>query len=193
MACIHRTPISFVVSSFLMVGGLLVGTPAATLSGQEGTTSEEAPQLLNVFLDCHLLLSCDTDHFRREITFVNWVRQREDADVHLILTYTPAGSGNEYQFDFQGLRGFLGRVDHLTWTSSSVNTRDEIINGITRTMALGFVPYAQRLGLAEQLHILFESPGGVQRARRSQNVQNPGDDPWNLWVFRINDPGRPRR
>jgi hypothetical protein len=165
---------------------LAVGLPLARLSGQEGGSVEPPPQLLNVFLDCHLILSCDTDHFRREITFVNWVRQREDAHVHLILTYTPSGAGNEYQFDYIGLGRFQGQDSHLTWISSNVNTRDEIINAITRTMALGFVPYAQQLGLAEQLRVEFQAPDAIQRARQVRNVQDPQEDPWNFWVFRIN-------
>ncbi len=161
---------------------LLAGHPL-TAQGPEG---ESGGELLRVFLDCHLLVSCDTDHFRREITFVNWVRTRENAQLHLILTYTSSGSGNEYRFDFIGLDSFEGRDAQLAWTSSSVNTRDEIINGITRTMALGFVPYAQQLGLAEQLKVVFETAGSVQRERQARVRRGPEEDPWNFWVFRIN-------
>ncbi len=162
------------------------GLSHADLTAQEGAAPDEGPQLLDVFLDCHLVISCDTDHFRREITFVNWVRLREDAHLHLILTWTRSGAGTEYQFDNIGLGDWEGEQSHLAWTSSSVNTRDEIINGITRTMALGFVPYAQRLGLAEQLRVEFDPADAIQAARRVQNVQNPEDDPWNFWVFRAN-------
>ncbi|MFC1574838.1 hypothetical protein ACFL3Z_02035, partial [Gemmatimonadota bacterium] len=176
----------------LVVAFLAISPPSPAhlaISAQEGPPDPDAPQLLSVFLDCHLILSCDTDHFRREITFVNWVRNREDAQLHLILTYTPSGAGNEYQFDYIGLQGFQGQDDHLSWISSNVNTRDEIINAITRTMALGFVPYAQQLGLAEQLHVVFESAGAVQRARQAQNIQTPEDDPWDFWVFSLTTRG----
>jgi hypothetical protein len=156
------------------------------LSAQGEALPEPVPQLLNVFLDCHLVISCDVDHFRREITFVNWVRQREDANLHLILTWTRSGAGTEYQFDNIGLGDWDGEESHITWTSSSVNTQGEIINGITRTMALGFVPYAQRLGLAEQLRVEFEPPDAIQSARLIKNIQTPEEDPWNFWVFRIN-------
>ena len=37
------------------------------LSAQGEALSEPVPQLLNVFLDCHLVVSCDVDHFRREV------------------------------------------------------------------------------------------------------------------------------
>jgi hypothetical protein len=163
-----------------------IGAPSAGLSAQAEAPSGDLPQLLDVFLDCHLIMSCDTDHFRREITFVNWVRVREDAHVHLILTYTPSGAGNEYQFDNIGLGRFEGMDSHLNWVSSNVNTRDEIIEAITRTMALGFVPYAQQLGLAEQLRVEFEPPDAIQNARQIRSALIAQEDPWDSWVFRLN-------
>jgi hypothetical protein len=186
MTCTHRKLSPHLAFHILCIAGLATGLSAAKLSAQGEVAPEDTPQLLNVFLDCHLVISCDANHFRREITFVNWVRLREDAHVHLILTYTPSGAGNEYQFDNLGLADFQGKDSHLTWTSSNINTRDEIINAITRTMALGFVPYAQELGLAEQLRVEFEAPDAIQAARQAQNLQNPEDDPWDSWVFRLN-------
>jgi len=185
MACAQRNNLHFVTFSILLVFCLATSATTTSLSAQGEAPPTNAPQLLNVFLDCHLVISCDTDHFRREITFVNWVRLREDAHVHLILTYTPSGAGNEYQFDNIGLDDFEGDDSHLAWSSSNVNTRDEIVSAITRTMALGFVPYAQKLGLAEQLRVEFEPADPIQRLKQAQNIQNPSDDPWNFWVFRL--------
>jgi len=181
MACHRRRLPSPTILCLFCLAAL---APVSGLTAQDEPIPEESTQLLNVFLDCHLIISCDTDHFRREITFVNWVRQREDAQLHLILTWTQSGAGNEYQFDNIGLGMFQGQESHLTWTSSNVNTRDEIINGITRTMALGFVPYAQQMGLAEQLRVEFEAADAIQSARLAQNGQDPEEDPWDFWVFR---------
>jgi hypothetical protein len=186
----HISPLRSPILLFLFAF-LLAGLPSGPVSAQSEAPQAEAPQapapqLLDVFLDCHLVISCDTDHFRREITFVNWVRVRENAHVHLILTYTPAGAGNEYQFDNIGLGRFEGEDSRLSWISSNVNTREEIIEAITRTMALGFVPYAQLLGLAEQLRVEFEPPDQIQSERQISNALSPEDDPWNFWVFRLN-------
>ncbi|MBT8398537.1 MAG: hypothetical protein HKO65_15480 [Gemmatimonadetes bacterium] len=188
MANLRLEQMALRVRRSLLVASALTGIGGGLhpLAAQGEAPAAPSPQLLSVFLDCHLIISCDTDHFRREITFVNWVRQREDARLHLILTWTRSGAGTEYQFDNIGLGDWAGEESHLTWTSSSVNTRDEIINGITRTMALGFVQYAQRLGLAEQLRVVFDPADAIQTARQVQNVRNPEDDPWDFWVFRIN-------
>ena len=44
---------------------------------------EPAPKALTVFLDCD---RCDFSYIRREITFVNYVRDRTQAQVHLLIT-----------------------------------------------------------------------------------------------------------
>ena len=36
-----------------------------------------------VFIDCR---GCDRDYFREEITYVNYVRDRKDADIHVLDT-----------------------------------------------------------------------------------------------------------
>ena len=45
---------------------------------------------LNVFLDCP---SCDEDYTRREISFINYVRDRKEAEVHIMVTSERTGSG----------------------------------------------------------------------------------------------------
>jgi hypothetical protein len=45
---------------------------------------------LAVFLDCD---PCDFSYIRREITFVNYVRDRTDAQVHVLVTTERAGAG----------------------------------------------------------------------------------------------------
>ncbi len=71
---------------------------------------------LNVYLDCEgARMACQTSHFRTEITFVNWVRDLADAQVHIIMTSQGTGSGDEFLLDFIG-RGNLegnGRPAHL--------------------------------------------------------------------------------
>jgi hypothetical protein len=45
---------------------------------------------LNIFLDCE---ECFEDFIRSEVSFVEYVRDPADADVHVIVTLTPTGSG----------------------------------------------------------------------------------------------------
>jgi DNA-binding transcriptional LysR family regulator len=63
---------------------------------------------LFVFNDCNAR-NCDFDHFRREITWINWVRDREDSDVHMLVTAQQTGGGGwTYTVDYIGRRNFEG-------------------------------------------------------------------------------------
>lgn len=72
----------------LLLGALL---PVSLAAWQTPPTPSPAAEATRVFLDCNTF--CDFDHIRREITYVNWVRDRADADVHLIITSQNTGGG----------------------------------------------------------------------------------------------------
>ena len=63
--------------------------------------------LLPVFLDCD---SCDFDFLRREILFVDWVRDIADAEIHVqIITQRTGSGGREFNVDLNG-RGPLQSI-----------------------------------------------------------------------------------
>src|SRR5687768_17533866 len=64
-----------------------------------------APARLRVFLDC----DCFSDFIRNEVTFVDYVRQRESADVHVLgQSRETGGAGREYNLNFVGLGRLTG-------------------------------------------------------------------------------------
>jgi hypothetical protein len=58
-------------------------------------------QMPRVFLDCD---RCDGDYIRKEVTFVDYVRTREDADVHVLVTVRDSGGGREWTLKFDNPR-----------------------------------------------------------------------------------------
>ena len=73
--------------------------PAASQEGQPGI-DELKKSALKVFLDCD---SCDLAYIKTEITFVNYVRDRLEAQVHvLVTTQATGGGGREYTLTFIG-------------------------------------------------------------------------------------------
>ena len=101
-----------VARSIYTVLGVL--TVAISAYAQERSAQEESsrPDALRVFLDC---ASCDENYIRTEITFVNYVRDRTLADVHvLITTQATGGGGTEYTLKFIGLERFKGLENTLT-------------------------------------------------------------------------------
>ena len=145
-------------------------------SAQVETDSLSGYKILapKVFLDCN---RCDFNYIRREITFVNYVRDRNVAQVHLLITTQRTGSGGtEYTLHFLGQNDYAGMNDTLTYTSNQTNTRDEIRAGYTQTMKLGLIRFAAKTPIADQIGISYSAP-----AQQEEVV-----DKWNYWVFRTN-------
>ncbi len=149
---------------------------------QEGAEQEEADAStgLLVFLDCDRR-TCDQDYLRREITFINYVRDRQDAQVQVLVTVQMGGASIEYSFDFIGLKEFEGDSMQLVWTSSFTDTQDERREGIAQMIRAGVLHFIAKTPLIHNIEIRQE----VQRTERRFLVVDPEDDPWNFWVFRL--------
>jgi hypothetical protein len=61
---------------------------------------DQRESLLPVFLDCD---NCDFDFIRRQILFVDWVRNIADAEIHVqIITQRTGSGGREFNVDLNG-------------------------------------------------------------------------------------------
>jgi len=160
---------------------LLASLIAEPVSCQEPAADTTA-QALFVFLDCNAR-NCDFDHFRREITWVNWMRDRQDADVHLLITAQQTGGGGwQYTLDFLGRRSFEGVGKSTLFTSHPDDTDAEVREGLTQSIALGLVQFVEATPVAPRLRVVYEAPELVAVGREE-------NDPWNLWVFRVGGEG----
>jgi hypothetical protein len=161
----------------IVLAAVLAAAPAVQA---QDTTVVQDDSTIRAFLDCQQ--GCDGEFIRTEITFVNWVVDRADADVHLLITEQgTGGGGTEYTAAFIGLRRFQGRVDTLRYTSSSTDTDDEERRGLTDLIKLGLMPFVATTPRARGIKISYEAPSGAAAA--------PPRDPWNYWSFRINGNG----
>lgn len=135
-------------------------------------------EALRVFLDCQVL--CDFDYLRTEIVFVNWVRDRRDAQVHILVTTQVTGSGGrEYTLKFIGLERYAGVEQTLRYVSEQTSTADEIRAGLARVIKLGLVPYVAPLAEGARLDVRYTPPAGPKG-----EIVGAAKDPWNLWYFR---------
>jgi hypothetical protein len=136
-----------------------------------------AGQVLRVFLDCN---QCDFNNLRQDITFINYVRDQSDADVHVLVTTQGTGSGGrEYTFEFIGLGLFSEIRQTLTYSSSGTDTDDERREGVARTFSLGLTPFLLKTPAAGQFSLQYTAPeGGAQSTQAA-------DDPWDFWIFRV--------
>lgn len=162
-----------------MRGGLffLVLLGVSSLSSPAGA-QEPNGNAIRVFLDCGYF--CDFDHFRRMVPYVDYVRDRRDAKVHVLVTRQRTGGGVEFGFNFIGLEEFGGKIDTLKYVSSSTDTDDERRDGLVRTFTLGLIPFLAGTPIADRISILYEAPA----EQTDQVIATPESDPWNFWVFR---------
>lgn len=169
------------LATLTVILAVCTAAPWSRATAQE-PPADTAVHALTVFLDCNAP-NCDFDHFRFEITWVNWVRDREDADVHLLVTAQRTGGGGwHYTLDYLGQGPFDGVEKSLSYTSDPDDTDAEVRELLTQTIAVGLVPFIETTALAQRLRVVYEAPevAVVQREER---------DPWNLWVFRLSFDG----
>lgn len=96
---------------------------------------------VKVFLDCQSRF-CDRDFFVVETPFVNWMRDRMDADVLLLVTTLRTGAGGqELTTTFIGQRRFAGRSDTLVTTTLPNDADDVGRRELLRIFRLGLTPY----------------------------------------------------
>jgi hypothetical protein len=147
---------------------------------QRAHSQDSRPQTIAVFLDCQNT-RCDFDYIRREIDYVNHVRDRVGADVHVLVTRESSGSGGStFQLEFIGLGPYAGRTDILTFSSSSTDIETERRAGLTETIARGLVPYLVRTRTGDQLVVRMNPAVG-----ESLLDEGPVEDPWDFWVFNV--------
>jgi hypothetical protein len=148
---------------------------AAAAHAQEAAAT--AP--IRVFIDCNNT-PCDSEFFRTEITFVDQVRERQDADVHLLMTGQSTGAGGrEITFSFFGQGRLKGRDHVLRDTFVVAASDDEVRRGMVRVMSLGLVPYVLETETADRLSVTVS-------AADASSTDDATDDPWNRWSLRVN-------
>ncbi|MDI6848334.1 MAG: hypothetical protein QME69_00905 [Candidatus Saccharicenans sp.] len=126
-----------------------------------------------VFVDCH---QCDMNYIRSELSFVSFVRERNEADIHILITIQrTASGGREYTLNFIGRNNFYDVHHTLKYVSSNMDSADIERKGLVRVLKVGLVPYLAKTDLGDYLRIDFEKrlpPAEVE-------------DPWNFWVFNL--------
>ena len=155
----------FIVGSFF--------APLSYAEDEDVDIDELKKSAPRVFLDCR---RCDHDYIRTEIPFVNYVRHREEADVHILVTTQRTGSGGwEYTMAFMGKEDYEDIQEVLKYVTDRTDTRDDERRGLVRILKMGLAPYVSRTPIANYISILFEEelrPTAVE-------------DKWNFWVFYV--------
>lgn len=106
--------------------------------------SQSKLEKVKVFIDCSqtYIGFCNSDYIRSEINMVDFVRDRRDAHVHVLVTaQNSTTGGTRAQLNFIGLRSFQGVSDTLTFFNDPTSTEDEQRKKLVQNLKLGLVRY----------------------------------------------------
>lgn len=159
-------------------GGLAYGQDGAVPSD---STVRDLDRRARLYLDCD---SCDETYIRRHLTFVDYVRDRKQADVHVLITVQQTGSrGLSYRLRFIGQGSFEGTTFELSYETPPTFTNDERRQGLTRRVRLGLGPFVGRTPLSDQISVRYDADSS------EREPSAPKKDPWDQWVFEIGGSG----
>jgi hypothetical protein len=136
---------------------------------QEANTKSDTlrKDALNVFMDA-------SDFIKKEIPFINYVRDIKVADVYIITTDENTGSGGYVStFFIVGQGKFKDMADTLKCSFSPDETLDTRRAKQVKTLKLGLMRYVAKTPLAQYMNINFSEP-------LSETVSS---DKWNSWVY----------
>lgn len=156
--------------------------PGAMPAGPDSATLQA--EAIRVFLDCQgRVRGCDRDFFVTDINFVNWMRDRFDADVQvLVAALTNGGGGTENTITFIGRRRFEGMIDTLVVNTLPNDPDDKIRRDLARAFKLGLTRYVARSPIASRVQVMYAAPFGQRQQVSAANLK----DRWNLWTYTAN-------
>jgi len=136
--------------------------------------NDEKPK---VYLDCS---NCDYDFIRTEITFINYVIERQTADIFIMIkTQTTGGSGQKYSVEFIGKNRFENKNDTLKFNTKNDDTDDVIRRKIVSILKMGLMQYISKTELSGNIDISYNEESAEQELK----------DRWDSWVFSIGGNG----
>ena len=147
------------------------------VGGSEAQTEKKAadeagPNLPRVFMEGE---ACDLPFIQSQISFVNFVRELSQAQIHVLVTATEREAWKEYTLSFKGQKEFLGDDDVLKYQAKSTATPDEAKIGLVQILKLGLMRYVGKTPVSGRVSVDFldkVKPTSVE-------------DKWKFWVFSL--------
>ncbi|HDL19256.1 MAG TPA: hypothetical protein ENH29_09390 [Bacteroidetes bacterium] len=161
---------------FLFMAGLIF-ISTALAQETENNEVELQDKAIKVYLD---VSPYSEDHIKREIAFVNYVRDRKQAQVYIMLTTQRTGSGGtENTIFFIGQKNLTGKNDTLKYVSQQSDTEEIMRDGIVKVLKAGLIQYVAKTPLFKDISISYKKKSEIEKVK----------DKWNYWVFNIGSNG----
>jgi hypothetical protein len=147
---------------------------------QENTAANDTirKDALNVYMaESNYLNTASKNYIKKEIPFINYVRDLKEADLYIILAHQYTGSGGEaFTFFLVGQKRYTGMTDTILVNTMPDDTEDLIRIKQVKTLKMGLMRYVMRTPLAQFFDINFSKP----------MKETISTDKWKSWVFSAN-------
>jgi len=135
----------------------------------------------DIFIDCQM--NCDWIYIKQEIRFVNYMQNRQEADIYILATRQRTGAGGrEVQLAFIGNKEFSAIKDTIKYFTDPDATdaieREQFVNELKK----GLLQFIIQTPMIDQITYDVE----LEEGGAGNNIVN---DPWNNWVFNIGGNG----
>jgi hypothetical protein len=117
------------------------------------------------------------DYMKREIRFINYVRDPRMADVYILITRLSTGSGGtEYTITYQGQNNYKGINDTLIFIRNRTDTYEIYRRGMIKVIKQGLMRYVATTPAISDISVSYKP---------SIRKIVPEIDKWKKWVFSI--------
>jgi hypothetical protein len=117
------------------------------------------------------------DYMKREIRFINYVRDPRMADVYVLITSLSTGSGGtEYTITYQGQNNYEGINDTLKFIRNRTDTYEIYRRGMIKVIKQGLMRYVATTPTISDISVSYKP---------SIRKIVPEIDKWKKWVFSI--------
>lgn len=136
-----------------------------------------------LFIDCQI--GCDFTYLKQELTFVNYMLNRQEADILVLATDQDTGAGGEeIQLVFIGQNQFEGVVDTTKYfidpNATDAIEREQLVSELKK----GLLQFIILTPLIDKLEYTLEE--GEEETNENEAETK---DPWDYWVFNIGGNG----
>jgi len=147
------------------------------LFSSHNTYSQDSLHRPKIFLNC-ASWGCYEDYVRTELSFFDFVRDRFQADVQVLIIRQENGAGGaNYTLNFIGQTKYKNQTDTLKFSTKQADSDDMIRKKLVSTLKIGLIPYIKSPDFLEQINI--------DLPKRKTEDALIKKDPWKFWVFTL--------
>lgn len=124
----------------------------------------------------------DMQYLKMQIPVVDYVNDRKDSDVHVLVSSQSTGSsGKSYSLLFYGQNIFDNVNDTMNVITNQFDTDDIVRSKVVGGIKIGLLKYLRNTPAIEKINVDF--------GRGMMEKPIPAEDPWDSWIFKTSFSG----